>query len=58
MELSKNNNNISKSVNNITNGMGDAQLNPLLLSLKNKGGMGGEKNGGDNKFLEAVFGSQ
>ena len=57
MELSKQNN-ISKSVANLSSNLTDGQLNPLLLSLKNKGGPNGDQNGQDNKFLDAVFGSQ
>ena len=57
LELSKANNNISKSVANLSGGLTEGQLNPLLLSLKNKGGPGGEQKGTDNKFLEAVFGN-
>ena len=57
MELSKQNN-ISKSVANLSSNLTDGQLNPLLLSLKNKGGPNADQNGQDNKFLDAVFGSQ
>jgi hypothetical protein len=59
MELSKQNNNISKSVANLSGNLNDGQLNPLLLSLKNNGGPKSDQKGSDNnKFLDAVFGSQ
>ena len=50
---------ISKSVKQLQNLVGQQQLNPLLLSLKEKqqlAPLGDEKS--NNKFLDAVFGQQ
>ena len=47
---------MSKNVQKLTGNLSEGQLNPLLLSLKQKGGPQGEGKGSDNKFLEAVFG--
>ena len=49
----------SKSLKQLSGNLTDGQLNPLLLSLKQKGQLSqlGAK-AGDNKFLEAVFGQQ
>ena len=58
LELSKNAS-VSKSVKQLTGNLTEGQLNPLLLSLKQKAttSMAGAK-GPDNKFLDAVFGQQ
>ena len=58
LELSQNAS-VSKSVKTLSGNLQPGQLNPLLLSLKQKAGssMQGTK-GPDNKFLDAVFGQQ
>ena len=48
---------ITKSVKNLSSGLSDGQLNPLLLSLKQKANVPGGPGKGDNKFLDAVFGA-
>lgn len=56
LDLSKNNS-VANTVKQLQNNLPDGQLNPLLLSLKNHG-VSKSQNGKDNKFLDAVFGSQ
>jgi hypothetical protein len=55
MDLSKSGG-MTKNVQKLTGNLSAGQLNPLLLSLKQKGGPAGDEKGTDNKFLEAVFG--
>ena len=47
---------MSKNVQKLSGNLSEGQLNPLLLSLKQKGGPQGEGKGSENKFLDAVFG--
>ena len=59
MELSQKNQ-LSKSVHDL---QGDSELNPLLLSLKEKGlknllGLAPTKGATDNAFLQNVFGGK
>jgi hypothetical protein len=54
MEMSQANQ-IAKSVNDISGQMGESQLNPLLLSLKEKGARN-VKDPTQNAFLKNVFG--
>lgn len=55
LELSQNAS-VSKSVKQLSGNLEAGQLNPLLLSLKQKAGS--SMQGPDNKFLDAVFGQQ
>ena len=60
LELSKTNA-VSQSVKNLAGSVdNEGQLNPLLLSLKQKAhqAMSSSHEGPDNKFLDAVFGQQ
>lgn len=49
---------LTKSVKQLSGHLADGQLNPLLLSLKQKAHAPAQGKGQDNKFLDAVFGSQ
>ena len=59
LDLSKTNA-ITKSVKQLSGGLNEGQLNPLLLSLKQKAHLPADdgRKPQDNRFLDAVFGSQ
>jgi hypothetical protein len=53
--------NVKKSVSHLSKNDSEQQLNPLLVNMKQKSQLGQYQKalkGGDNKFLQAVFGNQ